>query len=128
MESPVLTANANCSGIIFIPEGLRSNKVFNKESVGKSSSFKDINGEMNASIQRSEKEETNYSESEAKTELLAVSCSHCGTSKSMTPDQVATYYSVASFCKEQLDLCKEHYCILLFHFCGQTFHSVYLNI
>lgn len=126
LKTLVLTGNINCSGIVFIPEGLR-NQVLRKESDSSSSRVKDINGE-NISLQSIETEEIDYSESKGKREILAVSCSHCGTSKPMTPDEVAVYYSVASFCKEQLDLCKDHYCILLLHACSQTFPPVYSHV
>lgn len=42
-------------------------------------------------------------------ENVTVVCSRCGTSNPMTPERLSMYRSVASFCKEQLDLCKDHY-------------------
>lgn len=51
-------------------------------------------------------------DSQEEGESLSVTCSSCGTSNLMTPDQLSLYCSVASFCKEQLELCKDHYCIL----------------
>lgn len=106
---PLCCGNTNCSGMVFIPEGLRRHQVSKKVPDCRENSAEVINEEINISSQSSGTEKIYDPETQGKREILTASCSHCGTSKPMTPDQVEMYYSVASFCKEQLDLCKDHY-------------------
>lgn len=72
-------------------------------------------GERKDSLPSTAAEKIFDSEDQAKREVSGIACSCCGTPKAMRPDDVEMYYSVARFCKEQLDLCKDHYCILLSH-------------
>ncbi|XP_045117987.1 N-lysine methyltransferase SMYD2-like isoform X3 [Portunus trituberculatus] len=127
---PVRCSNPNCLETIFISEALEHQEL-EEDSDSKSVFVKDdVKGKMDNTFQNAylnntgkvpfaedcswntyeEKNfNTNHKELLEEGKSMAIICFKCGTSNPMTPERISMYRSVASYCKEQLELCKDHY-------------------
>lgn len=127
------TGNPDCSETIFISEALEHEEL-QQDSDSKNIIVKDdVKGKMDNTLEsanldntgkvpfaedcsRNTNEErklnTNKKDVLGEGGSMPLTCPKCGASNPMTPERISMYRSVASFCKEQLELCKDHYCIL----------------
>lgn len=129
---PVQCSNPNCSETIFISPEALEHQEFEEDSNSKNIIVKDdIKGEMENTLQTANldstgkmlpfaedccrniyeerKFNTNHKDLQEEGKSMAITCPKCGASNPMTPERISMYHSVASFCKEQLELCKDHY-------------------